>query len=230
MLYAHWVEVPNTRPFPQERGAARPFETGRNQLDSIAAVLTFAAEREYLEGTPLAAFREVLQRRTNNARGRAERDTGSRITPIEEREEVAAFVRVSEALGGRDQLLTLILLDSVMWLDQALALDWNSVYWGREAIDPRRALVNRASRSRGMALTTTTRSGRERTVGLGRGGRRIFETPSRANSSRPASSSATSRSNSAMPTWQSPQSTTADGQEPGTARLSRCGKASCRVT
>lgn len=146
-------------------GRGRSRNTGSNYLNALSSVLGYALDLEIIESNPVTVFRETLRRRRRTKRGRAEAESGSRVQPIEETAELAAFVDASAARGGQGHLATLLMLDAGLRIGEAEALCWPDVWFGRGASDPARALVIQASRSRGR-YDGATKSGRSRRVAL----------------------------------------------------------------
>jgi integrase len=142
-------------------------KTGKNRLDALSAVLGFAVDLELLEANPVDGFRATLRRRNRTQRGRAEGSPGATVRPIEDLEDLAAFVEASAAEGGDGHLVDLLQLDAGLRLGEALGLRWCDVWWGKDADDMTRALVIQKTRARGRHVGTT-KSGRARRVALSR--------------------------------------------------------------
>lgn len=144
----------------------RAFKTGKNYLDALSAVLSYAVDLEVLDVNPCDAFRKTLQRRNRTARGRAEAD-GVHVHPIEDPEQLDAFVAASETEGGDGHLCDLLQLDAGLRLGEALGLRWSDVRWGDVPDDTARSLSVEETRARGR-FVGTTKSGRSRRVALSR--------------------------------------------------------------
>lgn len=159
-------------------GIAR--KTGRNRLDALAALFTFAlVDLEIIESSPVDALRAVLRKRGRTKSDRAERDPGQHIRPIETADELEKLLAASAARpwikpgdrradrDGDGHLITLLLLDAGLRLGEALGLRWADVNFGKDGTDPARSLEIRQARARGRH-EGTTKSGRGRTVALSR--------------------------------------------------------------
>src|SRR5262249_21683482 len=140
-------------------------KTGRNYLDALGAAFALAVEREWLEANPVDAFRASRRRPGRTARRRADTDPGRHVRPLPTPEAIDPFVLASRAAGGLLAPRDLLPLEAGLRLGEAAALEWSCVEWGADANDSPRALVIRASRSRGGPIGLP-KSGRERRVAL----------------------------------------------------------------
>jgi integrase len=142
-------------------------KTGRNLLDAIAAVFSFALELGLIESNPVDGFRRTLSRKSRTKRGRAENDPGRDIRPIEHPAEIAKLVEAARGEGLETHVLMMLLLDAGLRVGEALGLRWRAVTWGDDDQDRRRALLIDTSRPRG-GEAEAPKSGRARKVQLSR--------------------------------------------------------------
>jgi integrase len=162
----------NGEPAPAARNGLSP-KTGRNYLDALSAVFYEAVESEWIEESPVDAFRTALgRRRSRTKRGRADSEPGRNVRPLPTPEAVDAFVAAALVAGGHEATLDLLMLDAGLRIGEALGLRWEDVEWDRK-VEEAGQLVERPalhicqSLSRGKHLGTT-KSGRERRVALSR--------------------------------------------------------------
>jgi integrase len=141
----------------------RKLKTGRNYLDTLSAVFSFALDLELIDENPVDAFRKSLRRRTRTKQGRAAVEPD--IAPIEGAQEIAAFVAESEGVGGWWHTLNLLLLDAGLRVGEAGGIRWCDVWWGRDDDDTTRHLYIRSTRPRGNRATSP-KSGKPRKVAL----------------------------------------------------------------
>ena len=165
-LHAYWTaEIDG---IGEGRKRPRATITGRHDIDAVAAVLQYARELGLVgDADPVAAFRQVLRRRSRGQRGRAASEASRLIRPVEDPAELVRLVGAAREEGERAHLLVLLLLDAGLRLGEALALRWGNVAWGADENDRRRSLLVEASASRGGPIGPT-KSGRSRRVGLAR--------------------------------------------------------------
>jgi len=133
--------------------------TGYSYLDAISQVIEFGIEEGLAVHNPMSAFRKSLRDRT----GTQQRGLGvqSKIRPIREPEELRRLGAAAREEGPLAYVL--LCLDAGLRSGEALALTWESIYWGAEG--GKRLLHISASRSRGGAVGPT-KSGRDREVAL----------------------------------------------------------------
>ena len=165
------------------RPGKRRMITGRNYLNVLSAIFTYARELDFAEVNPVDEFRKTLRRRTRTQRGRASTEAGCTIAPIEEPAEIAKLLAAARAEGVEVYVYTLLGLDAGLRRGEALGLRWGAITWGRDDDDLTRSVLVSESRSRGWA-PGPTKSGRSRCVALStrlRGGllglRRLRERP-----------------------------------------------------
>jgi integrase len=142
-------------------------KTGRNLLDAIAAVFSFALELGLIESNPVDGFRRTLSRKSRTKRGRAENDPGRDIRPIEHPAEIAKLLEAARGEGLETHVLVMLLRDAGLRVGEALGLRWRAVTWGDDDQDRRRALLIDTSRQRG-GEAEAPKSGRARKVQLSR--------------------------------------------------------------
>ncbi len=142
-------------------------KTGKNYLDVLSAVLSYAVDLEVIEANPADTFRATLRRRNRTQRGRAQSDPGAHVNPIEEPSRIRAFVEASTAEGGDGYLCDMLQLDAGLRLGEAIGIRWSDVWWGKGAADTSRSLSIEETRARGRHIGPT-KSGRARRVALSR--------------------------------------------------------------
>jgi integrase len=140
-------------------------ETGFRYLATIAEVLKQG--RAFMHGRALAT-KEARERMAEERRTAAGRATRGDKRPIRDPEVIARLLEGAREEGLGVSALVLVLLDSGVRKGEALALRWGCVAWGNDEDDPRRHLLVKASRSRGAAEDSLTKSGRKRRVALSR--------------------------------------------------------------
>ncbi len=113
------------------------------------------------------AFREILRRKTRTKQGRAETDSGQKISPIESPDDIDRLVLASHEEAPEAHLFILLCLDAGLRWGEALGLRWGAVKWGEDENDTHRGLVISESRPRG-GEPGPTKSGRTRHVALSR--------------------------------------------------------------
>ncbi len=147
----------------------RSTATGRHQLNTIAAVFAYAKDIAILEESPVPRFREQLSRRARTKRGRAEATVGRTIRPVERPDELVRLVEAARREGLPAYVMVLLQLDAGLRLAEALGLRWGAVAWGEDEDDRGRALlIDQSSPSGTGGAIETTKSGRDRRVGLSR--------------------------------------------------------------
>ena len=123
-------------------GKGRKDRTGMNYLSAISAVLGHAVDLEALSENPADALRATLRRRRRTKRGRATAEMVAHVRPIEEPEELRAFIEASEAASrqrfenGRPRLqrrdgyiADLLELDAGLRTGEVAGLRWRDVHW-----------------------------------------------------------------------------------------------------
>ncbi|MHC4711991.1 MAG: tyrosine-type recombinase/integrase [Planctomycetota bacterium] len=170
-----------------ERGRTR--KTGRNYLDALAGVYSYAADRGIDASSPVDAVRAILRRRGRTKSARTEAQ-GPEPTPLERAEEVVRFVAVSldwprqarsrRRLTPHERVLladipvaNLLLLDAGLREGEVFGLRWGRVWWGRGVDDVSRHLVIDEALARGRHAGAP-KSGRTRRVALSRRLRRLL--------------------------------------------------------
>jgi integrase len=148
-------------------GRGRKTKTGREYLNTLAAVLNYARDLGLLEETPIPAFRGILRRRTRTQRGRAEADTGRDLRPIEDAALIERLVEEARQEGPEALVYVLLGLDAGLRLGESLGLRWGAIMWGRDEDDTSRHLRIIESRPRG-GPPGPPKSGRARSVALSR--------------------------------------------------------------
>lgn len=149
----------------ESKARAWSLETGFRYLATVAEVLKQG--RAFLRDRwlPTKEARERMAEERHTAAGRASRGDKR---PVRDREALARLVEEARAEGVEMAALVLCLLDAGVRKGEALALRWERVAWGLNEDDTRRHLHIKASRSRGAAEDTGTKSGRDRRVTLSR--------------------------------------------------------------
>ena len=144
------------------RGRSR--KTGKNYLDVVSGVLSFAVELETIAENPVHSFRTALNsRQTKRNRRAARRDRN--IRPIEDPEHIDRLVEAIEREGSRAVLYVLLMLDAGLRSGEALGLRWCDIEWGDGPDGRRRALQVCNNRPRG-AYDDIPKNGLDRRVDL----------------------------------------------------------------
>jgi integrase len=145
----------------------RKTKTGREYLNTLAAVLNYARDLGLIEETPIPAFRGMLRRRTRTQRGRAEADTGRDLRPIEDPALLERLIEETRQEGPEALVYVLLGLDAGLRQGEALGLRWGAIVWGCDEDDTGRHLRIIESRPRG-GPPGPPKSGRARSVALSR--------------------------------------------------------------
>jgi integrase len=167
-------------------GKGRSDRTGMNYLSAISAVLGYAMDLGVIPENAVDALRATLRRKRRTKRGRATADGARHVRPIEQPEDLRAFIEASEAarqlwLESGDAMIQrrdghvadLLQLDAGLRSGEVAGLRWRHVRWGDGPDDTSRALAIRESRARGKH-DGPPKSGRERKVALSRRLRRVL--------------------------------------------------------
>ncbi len=141
-------------------------KTGRNYLDSITHVYSFAREIGITVSSPVAEFRQTLRRKMRTQRGRAESAAGRHVRPIESVAHINALLDGAQQEGLPALVAVLLGLDAGLRKGETWGLRWSDVQW-RDDQDTSRALRIERSASGGGPIGPT-KSGRARTVALSR--------------------------------------------------------------
>ena len=143
-------------------------KSGRNYLDSIAHVYSFANEIGVKVASPVSEFRSTyLRRKAKTQRGRAEAVKGCHVRPIERPADIAALLAAA-AEESLPVLVALLLgLDLGARKGEVFAVRWNDVRMGEDESDLTRSVRIDESASGGGPIGLT-KSGRSRDVAMSR--------------------------------------------------------------
>jgi integrase len=160
--------------------SGRDEKTGLTYLSALSGVFGYAVDLDVMEVNPADGLRGTLRRRRRTKRGRAAAARAGRISPLETPGELRAFVAASRLLYDArhtdrrlrrhhqlGHVADLLQLDAGLRLGEVAGLRWRDVELGRDADDPGRSLLIRETIARGRH-EGSTKSGRERRVGLSR--------------------------------------------------------------
>jgi integrase len=147
----------------ESQGRSR--KTGREYVNSLAALFGYARDLDVVATSPVADFRDMLRRRSRTKQGRAANQAD--VNPITDPAELERLVDAASKQDERSHLLVLLMLDAGVRLGEATAVTWGQVVWGADGDDTGRTLVIDRNRPRGGA-TEGTKSGRSRRIPLSR--------------------------------------------------------------
>lgn len=115
-------------------GRGRKTKTGREYVNTLAAVFHYARDLGLIDETPATAFRAMLWRRTRTQRGRAEADVGRDLRAIEDPGLLARLV-AEAGRKSREALVYILLgLDAGLRRGEALGSRWEAIFWGRNEV------------------------------------------------------------------------------------------------
>ena len=92
--------------------------------------------------------------------GRAEREAGRDVRPIEHADELRRLVEAARSEGLETYVFVLLLLDAGLRVGEALGIRWRAITWGDEEDDRRRALLIDTNRPRGGEAEPPRAAGR----------------------------------------------------------------------
>jgi len=154
-------------------GRGRKTKTGREYVNTIAAVFHYARDLGLVDSSPVPALREMIRRKAKTQRGRAEADAGRDVRPIEDLAALKRLVRQARVQGPQPLVYVLLGLDAGLRQGEALGLRWGQIVWGGDNDDQGRHLRIIESRPRG-GVSGPPKSGRARSVALSRRLRRAL--------------------------------------------------------
>ena len=148
-------------------GRGRKVKTGREYVNTLAAVYNYARDLGLVESSPIPGLREMIRRKSKTQRGRAEADPGRDLRPIEDPAGLERLIKTARGHDRQASAYVLLGTDAGLRQGEALGLRWSQIVWGADANDEGRRLRIVESRPRGGA-PSPPKSGRARSVALSR--------------------------------------------------------------
>ena len=119
-------------------GEGRKIKTGREYVNTLAAVFHYARDLGLVTDDPISPLRAMLRRRTRTQRGRAEAELGRDVRPIADPGAIARLVAEARKEGLESTAYVLLGLDAGLRLGEACGLRWGSPWSGEpEKTTPR---------------------------------------------------------------------------------------------